>query len=71
MSTWKKEKAFTIKESGYHSYFGLSSNTLSQDSGFDVAEDASKAQIKTAFVKSLRIKKMNKKVLGEFISLVA
>ena len=35
------------------------------------AEDASKAQIKTAFVKSLRIKKMNKKVLGEFISLVA
>ena len=71
MSTWKKEKAFTIKKSGYHSYFGLSSNTLSQDSGFDVAEDATKNQIKTAFVKSLRIKKMNKKVLGEFISLVA
>jgi len=71
MSTWKKERAFTIKQSGYHSYFGLSSNALSQDSGFDVAEDASKAQIKTAFVKSLRIKKMNKKVLGEFISLVA
>ena len=70
MSTWKKEKAFIIKKSGYHSYFGLSSNTLSQDSGFDVAEDASKAQIKTAFVKSLRIKKMNKKVLGEFIELV-
>jgi len=70
MSTWKKERAFTIKQSGYHSYFGLSSNALSQDSGFDVAEDASKAQIKTAFVKSLRIKKMNKKVLGEFISLV-
>jgi len=71
MSTWKKERAFTIKQSGYHSYFGLSSNALSQDSGFDVAEDASKAQIKTAFVKSLRIKKMNKKVLGEFIQLVA
>ena len=71
MNTWKKEKSFSIKQSGYHSYFGLSSNTLSQDSGFDVAEDASKAQIKTAFVKSLRIKKMNKKVLGEFISLVA
>jgi hypothetical protein len=71
MSTWKKEKAFTIKKSGYHSYFGLSSNTLSQDSGFDVAEDATKNQIKTAFVKSLRIKKMNKKVLGEFIELVA
>ena len=32
---------------------------------------ATKAQIKRAFVKSLKTKKLNKKVLGEFISLVA
>ena len=38
---------------------------------FKVAEDASKAQIKSAFVKSLSSKKMNKKILGEFIELVA
>jgi hypothetical protein len=71
MSSWTKEKAFSIKSSGYHSYFGLSSSALSQDSEFDVHECATKAQIKSAFVKSLKSKKMNKKILGEFISLVA
>jgi hypothetical protein len=71
MSSWKKEKAFTIKQSGYHSYFGLSAATLSQESEFEVADDATKAQIKSAFVKSLRTKKMNKRILGEFIELVA
>ena len=71
MSSWKKEKAFSIKKSGYHTYFGLSSNALSQDTEFDVAEDASKAQIKNAFVKSLKSKKMNKKILGEFVELIA
>ena len=68
---WKKDKSFTIKNSGYHSYFGLSSNALANDDEFDVEEDATKAQIKRAFVKSLKIKKMNKKILGEFIELVA
>jgi hypothetical protein len=71
MSSWKKEKAFTIKKSGYHSYFGLSATALSQDSEFDVAECATKSQIKSAFVKSLKSKKMNKKILGEFMELVA
>jgi hypothetical protein len=68
---WKKLRSFTIKNSGYDAYFGLASTTLSQDSEFDVDEDATKAQIKRAFVKSLKTKKLNKKVLGEFISLVA
>ena len=67
---WKKMRSFTIKNSGYHAYFGLSSSTLSQDTEFDVKEDATKAQIKSAFAKSLKTKKLNKKVLGEFISLV-
>lgn len=71
MNAWKKEKAFTIKSSGYHSYFGLSSAALAQDSEFEVAEDATKSQIKSAFVKSLKSKKMNKRILGEFVELVA
>jgi hypothetical protein len=71
MSSWKKEKSFSIKSSGYHTYFGLSGTALSSDSEFEVAEDANKTQIKNAFVKSLRSKKMNKRVLGEFIDLVA
>ena len=68
---WRKTKSFTIKNSGYDAYFGMSSTVLSQDAEFDVDEDATKAQIKRAFVKSLKTKKLNKKVLGEFISLVA
>jgi len=71
LNAWKKEKAFTIKKSGYHSYFGLSVSILSQDIEFQVAEDASKAQIKSAFAKSLKSKKMNKKILGEFVELIA
>ena len=42
-----------------------------QDVEFEVDEGASKAKIKSAFAKSLKTKKLNKKVLGEFISLVA
>ena len=37
---------------------------------FDVDDSATKAQIKKAFVKSLKTKKLNKKILGEFIELV-
>ena len=63
--------SFTIKNSGYHAYFGLSSTSLSQESEFNVDDGATKAKIKSAFVKSLKTKKLNKKkVLGEFISLV-
>lgn len=71
MNAWKKEKSFSLKNSGYHSYFGLSSNALNTSTEFKVEEDATKAKIKTAFVKSLNSKKMNKKVLSEFIELVA
>ena len=70
MKRWKKEKSFAIKGSGYHTYFGLSSSALANDDEFEVQEDATKAQIKRAFVKSLKTKKMNKKILGEFIELV-
>jgi len=71
MTAWRKQKAFSIKSSGYTTYFGLSANALAQDADFEVADDATKTQIKSAFVKSLRNKKMNKKVLGEFVELIA
>ncbi len=67
----KKDKTYSIKNSGYQSYFAIISSALSQDAGFEVEEDATKAQIKRAFVKSLNTKKLNKKVLGEFIELVS
>ena len=69
-NTWRKEKSFVIKNSGYDAYFGMSSTALNQDTEFDVDEGATKAKIKSAFVKSLKTKKLNKRILGEFISLV-
>ena len=71
IKTWRKERAFALYDSGYHTYFALSANSLANDSEFDVDEGATKAKIKSAFVKSLKNKKMNKKVLGEFIELIA
>ena len=71
MKEWRKEKAFSLKNSGYHRYFGLSSKMLNTDAEFDPIHDATKAQIKRDFIKSLKGKKMNKKILSEFIELVA
>jgi hypothetical protein len=70
-SEWKKTRSVVIKESGYHAYFAMSATSLAQESDFEVDEGATKAKIKSAFIKSLKTKKLNKKVLGEFISLVA
>ena len=71
MHRWKKEKSFAIKTSGYHTYFGMASAALNNDGELVVKEDATKAEIKRAFAKSLKGKKMNKKILSEFIELVA
>ena len=68
---WKKERAFALYNAGYHTYFALSANALANETEFDVDEGATKAKIKSAFVKSLKNKKMNKKVLGEFVELIA
>ena len=68
---WKKERAFAIKTSGYHTYFGLSASALASESGFEVDDDASKTQIKRSFMKSLKNKKMNKKILNEFVDLIS
>ena len=68
---WRKTKTFTVKDSGYDAYFAMSANSIAEDAEFDVDDDATKAQIKRAFVKSLKTKKLNKKVLGEFVELVA
>jgi len=70
-SDWRKNRSFSITTSGYDAYFGLSSTALAQDAEFDVDCGATKAKIKSAFAKSLKTKKLNKKILGEFISLVA
>ena len=68
---WKKTKSFSMELDGYNKYFGLSSATLAADDDFEVEDNATKAQIKRAFFISLKTKKLNKKVLGEFVELIA
>ena len=67
---WKKDRAISLEDCGYMRYFGLSGSDLSNNSDFDVDDGATKAKIKSAFVKSLKSKKMNKKILNEFVSLI-
>ena len=50
----EEREGICIYESGYHTYFGLSANSLANDSEFDVDEGATKAKIKSAFAKSLK-----------------
>ena len=49
----------------------MSSRALSTNSDFEVEDDATKAQIKKAFTKSLTAKKMNKQILSRFVELIA
>lgn len=71
MEYWRANKSFAILNSGYHSYFGMQSNSISDNDDFEVAEDSSLSKIKNAFTKSLKVKKFNKKILGDFVSLIA
>ena len=71
LSDWKKTRAVSFDGFGYSKQFAIASNALAQDSEFDVDEGATKTKIKSAFIKSLKTKKMNKKILSEFISMVA
>ena len=68
---WKKNKSLKLTDVGYHVYFGLSSSALNSNSEFTLKEDATKSQIKSAFKKSLSAKKMNKKVLSQFMDFIA
>ena len=68
---YRKEGCVQFKNTGFDQFNVIASTSLSQDEEFSVPEDASKAQIKTAFVKMLGKKKTNKKLLSSFIGLVA
>jgi len=71
LNEWRKSRAVSFDGNGYNRQFAIASSALNNDTEFEVKEDATKAQIKRAFGKSLKTKKMNKKILSEFISMVA
>jgi hypothetical protein len=68
---WNKERCVSISSSAYQKYFGISGSALSYETDFYVRDDATKTQVKKAFIKSLKSKKLNKKILGEFVELIA
>lgn len=71
MDEWKKHRSCAIRCAGYDSYFGIYSGALNASTEFAVEEDASTTSIRNAFKKSLESKKMNKKILSQFIDLIA
>ena len=70
-SEYRKNKSVAIDGTGYVKYFAINANSLNNQVEFEVEEGAKKATIRSAFKKSLANKKLNKKVLSQFIELVA
>ena len=68
---FKKNQFVTFTGTGYDQFNVLPTSSLSQEEDFVIPEDASKAQIKTAFSKMLSKKKTNKKLLSSFVELIA
>jgi hypothetical protein len=68
---YRKNQCISFKDTGFHQFHVIAATSLAQDEDFKVEEGASKAQIKTAFVKMLGKKKTNKKLLGSFVDLIA
>jgi hypothetical protein len=68
---WNKEKSYIVFNKGYDVLYALSGSQLNQSDEFQVAEDATNAQIKSAFQKSLKSKSINKRILSSFVSVVA
>ena len=70
-SKWKKEKSMTLDIGNYTKFFAISAGDMGASSEFEVQNDATKSQIKSAFKKSLQKSKFNRKILSEFVELVA
>ena len=67
---WKKTSSAVIRNSSFDAFFALACQSLNNDVEFEVQEDATKAQIRAAFKKSLQGKALNKKILSNFIEMV-
>ena len=71
LSKWKKDRCVTLTNQGYNKYYVLSASKLQEDTDFEVDEGATKAKIKSAFAKSFKNKKTNKRILSDFIAEIA
>ncbi len=68
---YRKQSCVQFKDTGFDQFNVVAASSLAQDEEFNVPEDATKAQIKSAFTKMLKRKKTNKKMLGSFVELIS
>ena len=68
---WVRNKSVSLKICNYTNHFYINTKELGTDVEFDPPEEATKAQIRSAFKKSLNKSKFNRKILSEFVELVA
>jgi hypothetical protein len=72
LKTWRKEKSWTFKFSGYDALYVIATTGLSADSNeMKLDDDATKAQITKAFKTMLKAKTVNKKILNSFAEIVS
>ena len=69
--SWSKTKSAILRPTGYDVLYGIASNKLNENDEFEVKENATKAQIRSAFKKNLKVKGTNKKVLSSFVDMIA
>ena len=68
---FKKNKCAVVQNVGYNELYVLASNSYNEDTEMDVKEDATKAEIKRAFGKSLKSKSINRAMLSSFVGQIA
>ena len=69
---WRKHKSYIDHNSSYTRSLYILSNTLDDEANeFTVKDDAKKGDISRAFKKSQKNKKTSKRILNEFISVIA
>jgi len=68
---YRKNHCISFNNTGFDQFHVIAATSLAQDEEFSVPENATKAQIKSSFVKLLGKKKTNKKLLGSFVDLIA
>jgi len=66
-----KNKSTIVHNSPYTELYVLKSNSYSSDTEIEVADDATKTQIKSAFKKSLKSKSVNRRMLTSFAGQIA
>ena len=68
---FRKNKSVGINIPSYSKFFVLNQNSLNSETEFEVGEGAKKSEIRAAFKKSLTKSKFNRKILSEFVGLIA